>query len=263
MTIMHEESVKLSVEGIISEIIINRPKDLNALNPDVLQSLLIIFDKLEKRGDVRAVIITGAGEKAFVAGADIKSMIDLGPRPIADYVELGQRVMRRIESFGAPVIAAVNGYALGGGFELALACDLIVAAAGAKLGLPEVKLGIAPGFGGTQRLALRTGIGVARRLIFTGDFISSEEALSLMVVDKVVPPETLLEEARSLARVISERAPLAVRKAKELIRKGSELALLSGMQLEVEGFLELFKSADREEGMKAFLQNRPPVYKGN
>jgi enoyl-CoA hydratase len=167
-----------------------------------------------------------------------------------------------IETFPAPVIAAVNGFALGGGLELALSCDLIIAADTAKLGQPEVNLGIIPGFGGTQRLIHRCGVGTARRLCYTGELLSAEEGCLVGIVDKVVPAASLIEEARNWAKLIASKAPLAVKGAKKVIRVSQETDLLSGLRLEVEEFLSLFGSADREEGMTAFLEKRPPKFTG-
>lgn len=262
MGIMNDETVKIVSEGAISELVINRPQTLNALNADVLQSLLMALQKLAKNNDLRVVTITGEGSKAFVAGADIQSMAQLGPRPIADYVELGQRAMRAIETFPVPVIAAVNGYALGGGLELALACDIIIASQSAKLGQPEVNLGIIPGFGGTQRLMQRCGIGVARRLIYSGELVSAEEGLRMGIVDKVATPEEFSKTVKEMATMIASKGPLAVREAKRVITQSQETTLLSGLRLEVESFLKLFGSADREEGMGAFMQKREPRFTG-
>jgi len=262
MAMLEEETVKLAAEGPVAELVVNRPQSLNALNADVLSSLTAILQRLAKRSDLRVVIITGAGEKAFVAGADIASMAQLGPRPIADYIELGQRAMRALEELPVPVIAAVNGFALGGGLELALSCDLIVAATSAKLGQPEVNLGIIPGFGGTQRLIQRAGIGVARRLTYTGEIISAEEGLRLGVVDRVVELSELLTVCREMAKLIAAKGPLAVRKAKEVLRRSQDDLLLSGLRHEVQGFLQLFDTADREEGMAAFLQKRAANFTG-
>jgi len=261
MDLAGENTVRVVSEGAVAELQINRPQSLNALNSDVLQSLIIALDKLARAGTARVLIITGSGEKSFVAGADISSMSELGPRAIADYVELGQRAMRAIELFAVPVIAAVNGYALGGGLELALACDIIFASKKAKLGQPEVNLGIIPGFGGTQRLMQRCGIGAARRLVFSGELIEAEEGKNLGLVDKLCEPDNLMEEARSYAATIASKAPLAVREAKRVIREAAEGQLLAGLRLEVESFLKLFGSADREEGMTAFLQKREPKFK--
>lgn len=263
MVFMESESVKVTAaEGAVPEVVINRPEALNALNLDVLQGLLLTFGKLVGRQDVRAVIITGAGEKSFVAGADIATMSELGPRAIADYIELGQRTMRTIESAPFPVIAAVNGYALGGGLELALACDLIVASSKAKLGQPEVNLGIIPGFGGTQRLIQRCGVGTARRLCYTGDTIDAAEALRVGIVDMVVEPTEVISAARTLGETIGKRGPCAVRGVKRVIRESQEQVLLSGLRREAEEFLSLFQTADREEGMQAFLQKRGAAFKG-
>ena len=260
--IMEENTVLLSGDGQIRTLTINRPKSLNALNPDLLQSLILSLEKLSKAEELRALIITGAGEKAFVAGADISSMHELGPRAIADYVELGQRAMRAIERFKVPVIAAVNGYALGGGLELALACDLIFASSAAKLGQPEVNLGIIPGFGGTQRLIHRAGVGLARRLCYSGELISAEEGLRVGLVDKVFAPEELIKGTTEYASQIAKKSPLAVAATKAVIRNSQEQSLNAGLRLEVEAFLDLFKTADREEGMAAFLAKREPKFTG-
>lgn len=259
---MEQETVRLVNEGEIAQILINRPQSLNALNPDVLTSLSIILEKLSKNTSVRVLIISGAGEKAFVAGADIPGMAQLGPRAIADYIELGQRTMRAIECAPFPVIAEVNGYALGGGLELALACDLIIACDTAKFGQPEVNLGIIPGFGGTQRLIHRCGIGVARRLTFTGEIIDTSEALRIGLVDKVVSGAELGKTCQTIADLIKDKAPLAIKRAKEVIRQSQDNALLSGLRYEVQGFLDLFSTWDREEGMTAFMQKRAPKFAG-
>jgi enoyl-CoA hydratase len=262
VTLMEENTVLVERDGAIVTVTINRPESLNALNPDVLQGLVIEFGKIASDPSIRSVIITGRGPKAFVAGADIRSMHGLGVRPIADYVELGQRAMRLIEMCEVPVIAAVNGFALGGGLELALACDIIVCCESAKLGQPEVSLGIIPGFGGTQRLLQRCGIGSARRLCYTGDLVGAEEARIIGLADKVVPDAQLIEEVKKMATTIASKAPLAVKGAKKVINEAHQSLLLSGLRLEVEEFLKLFGTADREEGMTAFLQKRPATFTG-
>lgn len=262
MAIMEENTVKVSQTAGVVEIVVNRPQALNALNVDVLQGLILAFEKLDKDSSVRAIVITGEGDKSFVAGADINWMVDLGPRAISDYVELGQRAMRTVECSRVPVIAAVNGYALGGGLELALACDVIIASEKAKLGQPEVNLGIIPGFGGTQRLVQRSGIGAARRLIYSGEIIGAAEAYALGLVDKVVPHEAHKEEVKKYAATVASKAPLAVQGAKTVIRQSQEQPLLSGLRLEVEGFLDLFQTSDREEGMRAFLEKREARFTG-
>jgi enoyl-CoA hydratase len=262
VTLMEENTVLVERDEAIVTVTINRQESLNALNPDVLQGLIIEFGKIASDPSIRSVIITGRGPKAFVAGADIRSMNGLGPRPIADYVELGQRAMRLIETCEVPVIAAVNGFALGGGLELALACDIIVCCESAKLGQPEVNLGIIPGFGGTQRLIHRCGVGAARRLCYTGDLIGAEEARVIGLADKVVPDAQLLDEVTKMATTIASKAPLAVKGAKKVINQAHQSLLLSGLRLEVEEFLKLFGTADREEGMTAFLQKRPATFTG-
>ena len=262
MSLIKENSVETKIEQGIAELTINRPESLNALNPDVLQSLILTFEKVSKEDNLKVVIITGAGPKAFVAGADISSMNGLGSRALADYIELGQRAMRTIETFRAPVIASVNGFALGGGLELAISCDLIIASESAKVGQPEVNLGIIPGFGGTQRLIQRCGIGTARRLCYTGELLTAAEAHALGIIDKVVKPEALLDETRSWANLIAAKAPLAVQGAKRVIRSSQESTLLSGLRTEVEEFIDLFKTVDREEGMQAFLEKRAAKFVG-
>lgn len=262
MALMENKSVLLETSGSHALITVNRPESLNALNIDVLQGLMMTFDELSRMDSVLTVVITGAGEKAFVAGADIATMNQLGPRAISDYVELGQRVMRTVETFKRPVIAQLNGFALGGGFELALSCDLIIASDKARVGQPEVNLGIIPGFGGTQRLIQRAGVGAARRLVYTGDIITAQDALSLGVIDQVVEGEKLSETVQVLCDKIAQKGPLAVSGAKEVIRQSQEAVLLSGLRIEAEKFLSLFTSRDREEGMTAFMQKRPPSFKG-
>lgn len=260
--ILEENTVLLEHDGPIATITINRPESLNALNPDVLQGVILALGKIASNHSIRSVIITGKGPKAFVAGADIRTMSQLGPRPIAEYVELGQRAMRTIETFDVPVIAAVNGFALGGGLELALACDLIVCAESAKLGQPEVNLGIMPGFGGTQRLIQRCGIGTARRLCYTGELIGAEEARMVGIADKVAPDAQLMDEVKKIATTIASKAPLAIKGTKKVINQAHQSLLLSGLRLEVEEFLRLFETADREEGMDAFLQKREAKFTG-
>lgn len=259
---MEENTIKTTKSDGLVEIVINRPEALNALNIDVLQGLILTFEKIDKDPSVRVVVVTGEGEKSFVAGADISWMVDLGPRAISDYVELGQRAMRTVECSRVPVIAAVNGYALGGGLELALACDVIFASDKAKLGQPEVNLGIIPGFGGTQRLAQRCGIGAARRLVYSGEIIGAQEAYSMGLVDKVAPHDVFKAEVRKYAELVASKAPLAVQGAKTVIRQSQEQPLLSGLRLEVEGFLDLFQTSDREEGMRAFLEKRSAKFTG-
>lgn len=257
-----ENTIQVQRDGAIRLVTLNRPDRLNALNPDLLQGLTIELTKIAADAEVRVVVITGSGEKSFVAGADIHSMNELGPRAIADYVELGQRTMRLIETLKVPVIAAINGFAFGGGLELALACDILVCKESAKLGQPEVDLGIIPGFGGTQRLIQRCGVGTARRLCMTGERLSAADARALGVVDIVVPDGEFHAEVTKLAKTLSSKAPLAVQGVKRVVNQAADTILLSGLRREVEEFLRLFASADREEGMSAFLEKRPPKFTG-
>jgi enoyl-CoA hydratase len=259
---IEENCLNVAVNGAVCSLTVNRPESLNALNPDVLQSILLAFEDIGRNRDIRVVVIRGAGSKAFVAGADIRSMAQLGPRPIADYVELGQRAMRSIETCTVPVVAAIHGFALGGGLELALACDLILVAESARLGQPEVNLGIIPGFGGTQRLIHRCGIGQARRLCYTADLLTGQEAFAIGLADKVIADAQFSDQIDATVQGIASKAPLAVQGAKQVINRSQDTALLSGLRLEVEEFLRLFSSADREEGMSAFLEKRKPSFTG-
>lgn len=248
--------------GKILTVTIQRPEALNALNSEVLTGLSGVFAATTDAHELAAVIITGAGEKAFVAGADIREMVQSGTTGIGEYVDRGQKVMRLIEQYPVPVIAAVNGFALGGGMELALACDVILASTTAKFGQPEVNLGIIPGFGGTQRLLERCGIGAARKLVYSGEIIPALRARELGIVDEVYEPAELQGAARKLAETIALKGPLAVRMAKRVIRDAQDQLLTKGLRREVEGFIELFATADREEGMRAFVEKRNPVFTG-
>lgn len=248
-----------SAVGVLT---INRPKALNVLNWDTLRELGS-FVKDDLPGEqLRALIITGAGEKAFVAGADISQMSEMNGSEFKEYMDFAHEVYSLIENNPCPSIAAINGYALGGGCELALACDLRIASDRAKLGFPEVKIGIFPGWGGSQRITRVMGVGRAKELIFTGEMISAEEALRAGLVERVVPHEVILNEAKQLAETIAKRAPLAVSNAKEAINRGSEMELEEALALERKLILSCFDSGDRTEGMKAFLEKRDPEFKG-
>jgi len=246
----------------VAVVTVNRPQVMNALDDTTLRELTDAFIALAADPEVRCVILTGAGEKAFVAGADIAAMAELGPDQGRDFAERGHRLGAVMESARAPIIAAVNGFALGGGLELALACDFALASSNAKLGLPEVGLGVIPGFGGTQRLARRIGPGRARELVYTGNLVGADEALRLGLVNAVTEPAGLLPAARALAEKIASRAPLAVAAAKRALREGADLPLGQALALEAELFGALFASADQKEGMRAFLAKRPPKFDG-
>jgi enoyl-CoA hydratase len=258
---MAYENISLSVEEGIAILKVNRPKVLNALNRATLLEIQRALKELEKDPGVRVLIITGEGEKAFVAGADISEMAPMNPKEAFEFSKLGHETLRLLEEFPSPVIAAVNGYALGGGLELVLACDIILASENARLGLPEVTLGICPGFGGTQRLPRLIGKARAKELIFTGEMIDAKKAYEYGIVNKVVPQDKLLDEAKEIARKIAKNGPLAVRTAKRLVEMGLETSLRNGEAMEMEAWANLFATEDQKEGMRAFLEKRKPEFK--
>lgn len=249
--------VELQKNGKTAVLTINRPEALNALNSQVLSDLKAALDELKKEADLRCLIITGAGPKSFVAGADIGEMSTMNPKKGEAFGIAGNKVMSQVASFPCPVIAAVNGYALGGGFELALACDLRLASEKARFAFPETGLGITPGFGGTQRLARLVGPALASELIFTGRTVKADEALAKGMVSQVCAPEELLDKAQELADTIAGRAPIAIRQAKKAIRGGLDLTLEKGLDYESECFGECFDSEDQKNAMKAFVEKQP------
>ncbi|MBW3581932.1 MAG: enoyl-CoA hydratase/isomerase family protein [Euryarchaeota archaeon] len=248
-------------EGHVAVITIERPAQLNALDMGVLEELDEALTRLETEEEARVAVITGEG-KAFVAGADIKAMADKDAEGARVFTLLGQRVFRRIETLDKPVIAAVNGFAFGGGLELALACDFILAGERAELGLPEVSLGIIPGFGGTQRLPRRIGRGRARELVYTGRRLKADEAMQLGLVDRVYPQGSFMAETMKVAETVARQAPLAVRYAKRAMREGLDDGIEDGLRLEAELALSTFDTEDKSEGMKAFLERRAPAFTG-
>jgi enoyl-CoA hydratase len=255
-------TVTLAKEEGLAIITVNRPQALNALNTETLNELKAAVLAAEQDPAVGALIITGAGPKAFVAGADIAQMRDLSPLEGRTLTMLGQEVFALIENLAKPVIAAVNGFALGGGCELAMACDIRVAATTARFGQPEVNLGIIPGFGGTQRLSRLIGRGRAKYYIFTGQMIAAQEAYELGLADKVVEPDALLDTCREIAKTIIVKAPVAVMMAKRAINHGLDMDLASGVAYEAEAYTTCFATADRVEGMTAFLEKRPAKFSG-
>ncbi len=257
------ENITLELDGAIAVLTINRPKALNALNTKTLEELQVALDQLRLNRDLRALILTGAGEKAFVAGADIAELSALHPTRALLFSQLGHRVMATLEVLPVATIAAVNGFALGGGCELALACDLIYASEKAKLGLPEVSLAVIPGFGGTQRLTRILGRMRAKELIFTGDAIDAHHAKELGLVLDVRAPAELMPHCRKVAAAIASRGPLAVAQAKRVIEAGADLPLKDANELERQAFALLFGSADQKEGMKAFLEKRAAKFTGD
>lgn len=242
---------------------INRPEALNALNASVLDELEAAFAALENDDGVRVVVLTGAGDRAFVAGADIAAINRIGSAAEGErFARRGQEVLDRIARSRLVSIAAINGYALGGGLELAMACDLRVAADSAQVGQPEILLGVIPGFGGTQRLARLAGPGAALWWILTGERVGAEEAWRLGVVDRVVPKAELMDFVRGLARQLAERAPIALALAKRAVREGLRGDLPTGLDLEAALFGLTAASADAREGTQAFLEKRPPRFRG-
>jgi enoyl-CoA hydratase len=251
--------IRLEHDGPVSTLTVARPDRLNALDAAVLDEMGAAVREMGQRPEARCLVVTGDG-KAFVAGADIAAMRDMAGDEARAFARRGHDVFAGLESLPMPAIAAVNGFALGGGCELALACDFIYASERAKFGQPEVKLGIIPGFGGTQRLARRVGVGMARELIYSGELIGAAEAQRIGLVNRVVPPEDLLETAMQTARAIAAAGPLAVAAAKRVILQGADLPLGGANALEVETFAKLFDTQDRREGMGAFLDKRPPSF---
>jgi len=257
---MSLKNIILEREADSALITINRPRFLNALNRSTLKELTDALAQLNGDQGVKVIIITGSG-KAFIAGADISEMKEYTPEQARDFSEMGHMTMDAIQNTGKPVIAAVNGFALGGGFELALACDIILASETAKLGLPEVNLGLIQGFGGTQRLSRLAGKALAKELIFTGDAISAERAYEMGIVNRLFPPDELLPEAKKMAQNIAQKGPIALKLAKRAIDSGYNKELSEGCKLERAAFVESFTTSDSKEGMKAFLEKRKPVFK--
>ncbi|MGB1016013.1 MAG: enoyl-CoA hydratase/isomerase family protein [Nannocystaceae bacterium] len=248
--------------GSIRLVTINRPKALNALNPTVIDELTQVFQAIAEAKDVGGAVITGAGEKSFIAGADIVAMAEMAPEDAKSFAQRGHAFGELLASLPIPVIAAVNGFALGGGCEVALACDFIYASEKARFGQPEVNLGVIPGFGGTQRLLRRVGLARALELCMSGDIIKADEALRIGLCNRVAPHGQVVEEAIKTATNIASKGPLAVASAKRVLHQGANLELPAANQLEVDAFAQLFASADQREGMAAFLAKRPPAFSG-
>ncbi|BDG07624.1 enoyl-CoA hydratase-related protein [Anaeromyxobacter paludicola] len=262
MDVTNPENVSFEVTDGIGVLTVARERALNALNDKTLHEILGVLDQVRIDRNVRALVLTGRGEKAFVAGADIAEMAELGPLQARRFADLGHRVCGRLERLEVPTLAAVNGFALGGGLELAMACDLVYASERARLGQPEVNLGLIPGFGGTQRLLRRVGIMRAKEMIFTGATYGAEQARDMGLVLEVVPHAQLLPFCLEKARLIASRGPVAVAQAKRAIQAGADVSLASGCELEREAFALLFGTADAAEGMRAFVEKRSPSFRG-
>jgi len=256
---MEYQNVLVEKDGPLGVITLNRPQQLNALSYDLVKDLSLAMQELDRDEEVCVLIVTG-GEKVFAAGADIKEMAERGPFD----QRINERLIYRdrINKIRKPVIAAVSGFALGGGCEVAMSCDIIVASETARFGQPEVNLGIIPGTGGTQRLTHAVGKFRAMEMVLTGDIISAAEAERIGLVNRVVPVELLLEEEKAIAKKIAAKPQLAVRAAKEAVLKSANLPLDEGLEFERKSFFVLFSSEDKTEGMKAFIEKRKPVFKG-
>ena len=259
---MNFQNILLEEKGSVAIVTINRPDKLNALNAVLISELETVFSYLGEKEDIRAVILTGSGEKAFVAGADISEINSLDMISGKEFAEKGQAVFSLIENLNKPVIACINGYCLGGGLEIALACDFRVASEDSRLGLPEITLGIMPGAGGTQRLPRLVGMGIAKEMILGGGQINAQRAYEIGLVNRVIPPENLLEEARKFARKLTKLPPFAMKVAKDAINYGYDLSLDNAIKLEIACILQCFSTQDQKEGMKAFVEKRKPAFTG-
>ena len=259
---MTYENIIFDITDRIATITFNRPKSLNALNRALLSEFAAALDRVEENEDIRVLVLTGSGDKAFVAGADITEINQLGPLGAKHFARRGLDAINRLPQLPIPVIAAVNGYALGGGTEMALGCDFIYAAETAHFGLPEINLGIIPGFGGTQRLARLIGGNMARELIYTGKMINAAEALRLGIVNKTCAPDQLMSDVTEIAATIASKGRVALRAAKQSINNGLNVDLVSGLAMENDAFALCLASEDAREGTSAFLEKRKPEFKG-
>jgi len=254
--VMGYETILFEQEGPVGILKFNRPNVLNALNKQVFSELILVLDAIEKERMPKVLTLTGTGEKAFIAGTDITEMENLTSFEARVFASLARRAIDKLESLDRPVIAAINGFALGGGCELAMACDIRIASERAKLGQPEINLGIIPGSGGTQRLARLVGSSKAKELIFTGELVDAQTAFDMGLVDRVVPHEQLMEEAKRIAAKISGKSKVALALAKSAVNRGLDVDLRTALNYEIECFAQCFASEDQKEGMRAFLEKR-------
>lgn len=257
---MAAQFLTCDIENKIALVTINRPDKLNALNATVKKEMRELFEELKKNDDIYVVILTGAGEKSFVAGTDIGELLELDEQSGKGFAKGGQDIFTLIENLGKPVIGAINGFALGGGCELALACTIRIASDNARFGQPEVNLGIIPGYGGTQRLARLVGKGIAHEMILSGNHIDADEAHRIGLVNKVVPRTQLIDEAKSIAAVIAKKGQIAVRFALKAVNMTDETNLTEGLELEASLFGKCAATDDSKEGAKAFLEKRKPEF---
>jgi enoyl-CoA hydratase len=258
---MKYKNLLVEISGATAVVTFNRPAVLNAMNTETVTELGGAITELEQDQTVRAVVLTGAG-RAFIAGADISELSSKTPAQAREYSALGHRVMQQIQSLQKPVIASVNGFALGGGTEVVLSCDFSIASEQAKFGLPETVLGVIPGWGATQRAARLIGTAKTKELIFTGEIIDARRALEIGLINRIVPHEQLIDVTMGLAQKIAEQGPLALAMAKKVINEGIEKNLADACRLETEEFCSLFTTQDQKEGMKAFLEKRKPKFTG-
>jgi len=259
---MAYENIIFVVNEGIATITFNRPKALNALNGELLDELSSALGEIEADEEIRVLVLTGAGEKSFVAGADITELATFNTLQGKMFSRKGQLIIGRLQELPIPVIAAVNGFALGGGSEMALACDFIYASENAMFGLPEITLGIIPGFGGTQRLPRLIGANRAKEMIFTGRMISAAEAKEIGMVNRIMPPDTLMEETLKTARSIAAKGKVSLRAAKQAVNNGLNVDLATGCQIEVDAFAICMASEDGKEGTQAFIEKRKPQFQG-
>ena len=259
---MEYKNIMFGVEDSVAVVTLNRPEVLNALNEETMKELGSAMSECKQDGTVRVVILTGVGDKAFIAGADINEFVGKSPAMIMDFAELGHNVVRIMETMGKPIVAAVNGYALGGGLEISMACDMRFASDKARFGQPEILLGLIPGMGGTQRLSRLVGIGLARELIMSGEQVTAQRAYEIGLVNRVFPAEQLMEGTKKFAQRLAGLPPFALRMAKYAINYGYDLALENANSLELQCFSQCWSPEDLKEGVGAFLAKRTPSFTG-
>ncbi|MDY6843475.1 MAG: enoyl-CoA hydratase-related protein [Thermodesulfobacteriota bacterium] len=256
------KNLLLEIEDGIAILTLNRPKVMNALSAELMHEFRDAIHQLEEDKNVKVIILTGAGDRAFVAGADISELKEMNSFSALEYSKVGHDCFAFMEKMSKPIIAAVNGFALGGGAELACACDFIFASEKAKFGLPEINLGVIPGFGGTQRLPRLIGKAIAKELIYTGDIIDAQRAYELGLVNKVFSLEDLITETKKIAQKIADKGSLAIKSARDVINKGTEVDLKAGCEIEMKTFSLLMESEDAKEGMNAFIEKRKATFTG-